>query len=233
MLRAISFSALAFVALFALGLGLIRLHPTTSQAAYTFVRGGCEAEVARGISCWQGLRPGRTTQAEAEALLAAHPWVSDVKVDLNGAATAYVTWRWNDAAPDFLRNAPTEWGPPNLWVQRGRVIYLAIPTNLSFADIRQALGAPESGLFQVLRSGLPAASPMDRAQTLNTRHAAAYDRGQMVVETHFYCPADLRTFYDARINLSLFDSELMLFVPFDQYRLAHWLYDTPCPRPAR
>ena len=234
MFRRVALAALAFSLAFGLTLGLIRLQPASAVAAHTFVRGGCEEDVARGISCWQGLHPGRTTQAEAEALLAAHPWVSDVKVDLNGAATAYVTWRWSAAAPDFLRNAPAEWGPPNLWLQRGRVVYLSIPTDLPFADMVQTLGEPESGLFQVLRSALPAAlSPLDRARTLNTRHAAAYDRGQMVVETRFYCPADLKTFYDARITLNLFDSELMLFVPFDPYRLAHWLYDAPCPRPAR
>lgn len=233
MLRAAGFAALVCVTLFVLCLLLFRMQPASAEAAYTFIRGGCESETARGISCWQGIHPGRATQAEADALLAAHPWVTQAEAKTSGAAT-YLTWGWSAAAPDFLRNAPAEEGPPNLWIQRGRVVYVQIPTDLPFAAVAQALGEPESGLFQTLRSAMPAApSPLGRARTLNTRHAAAYDRGQMIIESRFYCPADLKTFYDARVTLSLFDSELMLFIPFDPYRLAHWLYEAPCPGRSR
>lgn len=221
---------LMLLALFALAVGVIRAQADDSAQIRAFMRDGCEDE---SEPCWSGILPGTTTAEGALTLLMRHPWVQNPTFEETRWA-GYMTWRWAPAAPAWLREADQLGIQPGLWVTNDVVSYLTVPTYLPYGAYEQALGAPRHGILQVvsrdlaIQTAVLAVSGTMRDIT-NAYFLAAYNQSQLVIETHFNCPAPARAFWSAPVTISLFSDNLMQGVPFDDYDFAGWLYDDPCP----
>jgi hypothetical protein len=230
--RAIPVIILLLTSIFSAAVGAIRAQADDSEHIRTFMTAGCAGQTE---PCWGGIVPGSTTASRALSLLQAHPWVAEAVFEETRWA-GYISWAWAPDAPGWLRDADRLDIQPGLWVTNGVVSYLTVPTYLAYGAYEHALGAPEHGIMQVVSRDLAmqtaalAVSGTVREIT-NAYFLAAYDDSQLVIETHFNCPAPARAFWSAPVTVSLFSDSLMQGVPFDDYDFGAWLYDDPCPVP--
>ena len=99
--------------------------------------------------CFLGIRPGVTTSKEAMRLLKANAWVADA-VTTDPESLYQIWWTWNENAPDFLKNVPTN---PNFPVNGEILSTNEVVTRIIFTP-RLTLGDI------VLAKGLPSASQL-------------------------------------------------------------------------
>jgi hypothetical protein len=142
----ISLLAAAFAFVVALAAAPSGVNP----ARTFFAASGCP------MPCWNGIRPGITLRADAEAILAAHPWLSltpDVRVPGVAYSGTYDLWTWTDAFP-----FPMPINRPDIAFTDGVIGYLdrqvagvqarvggiEMTTGLRLADVWRLLGAPQS-----------------------------------------------------------------------------------------
>jgi hypothetical protein len=177
---------------------------------------GCEAP------CWQGIRPGVTTLDEAVALLEANPWVERVIVDTDSPFT-FIYLDWNDQAPIFARNVSPRL-PLYMWVRRGFVQLIVVPTLIPYGDVWSLLGAPATGTFAV--SGYR--TSMTLGARPNTRHTAIYYDGRVVVDTRVYCPVNPTLFWEAPVTISYSSDLTEPLIADKRYDLVDWLFSPPC-----
>lgn len=135
-------ATLAFVFLATLG----------AMCAQPYDDGGLWAQLAPpdcAQPCFLGIRPGVTTQAEALALLNAHPWISLIHLPDDQT----ITWTWNGEQPPFLHaarhstseNARLE--DARLLIQGGIVHAIGIQTAARLGDVKIMFGTPDLTYF--------------------------------------------------------------------------------------
>jgi hypothetical protein len=198
------------------GVALIRAQHVDDSSLLHFLRQGCERV---DDVCWYGIRPGFTHVDDAVMLLEAHPWIDDVTVERQ-PSMEYIYWHWNQQRPPFL-DSPEDQLPPFIWARSQVIDHIAIPTALSYGDMLRTLGAPELGMFRVLR-----ARPNSRFPTLDrVWHMAGYEEGQYLVYTTTPCPITPRSIWRSTVTLSLYSA---VRVPLEAYDFDHWLYRVTC-----
>jgi|GEM_PF-3166229 hypothetical protein len=211
-------------------LGVIRARQYDDADLRAFLYDGCADAIPTHAPCWQGIRPGVMRFDEAVALLEAHLWIGDLTIN-ESLSASYVSWTWSGAQPAFLNNEVGH-EPPSLWATNSHVSFITLPTTMTYGELERLIGAPDDGVFQVFRTQdrpLTQTGGQVTGEESNTRHFAAYDDTQMVIETRLTCPAPALLFWDAPVTFTIFSSGLMRDVPFGTYDLSAWLYDSPCP----
>lgn len=176
----------------------------------------------RAAPCWQGIRPGVTTLDGAVALLQTNRWVERVVVDTDSPFT-FIYLDWNERAPDFIRNASDRL-PMYMWVRRGIIQLIVIPTLIPYGEVWSLLGEPSSGVFAV--SGYR--DTLTLGSRPNTRHSAVYYGGHVIVDTRVFCPVNPALFWNAPAMIT-YNSDLTEPLIADKpYDLADWLFSAPC-----
>jgi hypothetical protein len=171
------------------------------------------------MPCFLGIQPGVTSVDEAVILLSDHPWIERVFVERR-PLVHYLYWTWNGSQPDFVDD-PRSRMPPHLWAQNRIVQYIALPTDIPYADLFTLWGTPDGGRFDASRfrdsSGFRS----------NANHAAAYFNGQVLIDTDVHCPIEERRFWESTVMLTYYATPNTRGV-LETYRLADWLYGSEC-----
>lgn len=192
---------LALLFVFVAVLFIITAQPSENPARAFFDAEGCP------MPCWHGIRPGITARAEAEAMLAAHPWV-DLSSDVNREdvpySGTYDLWLWTEAFP-----FPTPINRPDIAFTDGVIGYLdrrregeiarvggmEMTTGLRLGDIWLMLGAPRS-IASEGYLGLPG----------NRLHEIRfYTFGDLNIQATAYqsCPISLRSLLESPVTVQL------------------------------
>ncbi|RMF79983.1 MAG: hypothetical protein D6737_09665 [Chloroflexi bacterium] len=200
--------SLILTLLFAISVGLIRAqrYDDTPLRSLLFHQ-RCPA------ICWQGIRPGVTTRAQALQILEDSGWVEAIRISENviGADVDSITWSWNGRQPNYIDML----GDGRLVSDNGIVQSLALRTRLPFADVRLLLNAPDDGATV---SGL-VVPPVE--------HRVDYHEMGIRIRIQLQCPFTPLDFWSAPITIELappFVSE------FPHYRLPGWLGESICTR---
>lgn len=122
----------------AAALGALRLPPLDARALQPFLPpAGCPAP------CWLGIRPGETPLAEAQALLAASPWVKQIIhiQPIDDINTLFLMWDWSGRQPPGLHGEARG----ELRVVRRRSAGLRLRTNERLGDLWLLLGGTRLG----------------------------------------------------------------------------------------
>jgi hypothetical protein len=117
--------------LFSAAIVMIRAQPLAEGPLADFLNPppGCPAP------CFLGVRPNKTTIAQALAILRANPLVDDVRIEHHYAGQSIV-WRWREGDDIYRRYA--------FRVQRNLVTRVVLPSNITLGELRLVLGEPES-----------------------------------------------------------------------------------------
>jgi hypothetical protein len=136
--------------IFVAALVIITAQPSDNPVRAFFDAGDCP------MPCWHGIRPGVTPRAEAEAILATHPWIELAEIaelpDVPYSGT-YDLWLWTEAFP-----FPIPINRPDIAFTDGVIGYLdrrqageiarvggmEMTTGLRLGDVWRLLGAPRS-----------------------------------------------------------------------------------------
>lgn len=89
--------------------------------------------------CWQGLRPGVTSDTNLLDQLAAHPWVAQVDAREYDGFSGFVTWLWSGEQPAWV-GIP---GADYIFLEQNTVSQINLWTSLRYGDIWQVLGRPD------------------------------------------------------------------------------------------
>ena len=123
---------------------LMHVPPVDDSELQRFFAASCTA-----LPCWQGIRPGETTVAQALTILRAHPWVQTVSEvytsPYEGSTnTILLYWTWSSRYPFAASNSTPQQGIIITDQRIVRQIYLT--TNLRLGDLWLALGDPQGGM---------------------------------------------------------------------------------------
>lgn len=189
------------VLLFVVALVVITARPSDNPARAFFAAGDCP------MPCWHGILPGITPREEAEAILAAHPWIAlSETTDLPNVpySGTYDLWSWTAAFP-----FPTPINRPDIAFTDGVIGYLdrrregeiarvggmEMTTGLRLADVWRLLGAPRS-IASEGYIGLPG----------NRLHEIRFFTfGEFNIQATAYqsCPISLRSLLNSPVTLRL------------------------------
>ncbi|MFQ3566141.1 MAG: hypothetical protein SNJ59_04005 [Aggregatilineales bacterium] len=170
--------------------------------------GGCQPETeltAESVPCWQGIRVGVTTRAEALALLHQHPWVGEV---FEGAQ--HISWRWSGSQPALFDGS--QYGL--LGFGGGVVQQVRLQTRVAFGDIWTLFSSP-------------AAMLLVRPARNTAYQIVSYERPQGAVQviSSLSCPVKLARFWASTTTLSLgevWTTEALNGRPSDLYTQTNW-----------
>jgi hypothetical protein len=132
--------ALLLTGVFVMVFGVIRMQPNNNAdiLALLMPPQGCPAP------CFLGVRPGRTTSAEAVAVLEQHEWIAAVEPSAD-----FLDLRWSGTQPGFLDSDARNY----LHVAWYAIGEIRLATTLSLGDLWVALGQPEAGFAVPTASG--------------------------------------------------------------------------------
>lgn len=151
------------------------------------------------MPCWQGIRPGVTTAAEAMLLLRNHPWIEDpTYLQGMGLATASVVWAWNDETPPEIDTARQG----VLWIQSTLVKRIDIATTLPYGQFWLYDRPSRGALF-----GEP-------VQPRRVFHLMDFLGTGLQLRVGFICPLSPRQFWNAPVMLLYTDEPIMNFSPY-------------------
>lgn len=151
------------------------------------------------MPCWQGIRPGETTAADAILALRSHPWVEGpTYLQGMGLATASVVWAWSDETPPEIDRERQG----VLWIQSGTVKRIDIATTLPYGRL---------WLFDRPRRGALFGAPV---QPRRVYHLAAYLGTGLQLRVAFICPVPPVEFWNAPAILLYTDAPIMEFSPY-------------------
>ena len=125
------FALLPF-AVFTISVLLIHAQPYEDHQLRQLLLEGCPAP------CFMGIRPGVTSQEEAEKVLNESKWVEKITF----VSSTYISWTWSGQQPDWINQA----FDGSLSLYNDRVIDVQFGTLLRFGNILLGMGA--NGLLQ-------------------------------------------------------------------------------------
>jgi hypothetical protein len=173
--------------LFVAGIVVMRLLPEhTSDAArfqqLFFETPDCE------IPCLLGIRPGMALLPAVEKLRA-HPWVHGIAYPDLFTAEPLVAWNWSGKQPNFIdASVPGFMHSIATMGDSGHVVTsIVVETNLRFYDVKQALGATDSGSALYWSQ--------DDKITYDVSYYDTESRLRTTVRADLACPAMLMHFY--------------------------------------
>jgi hypothetical protein len=208
MLKAVLPLTLLFTSL----IGLIGARPYQDEGFEDFLTPSPDCPAP----CWQGIRPGTTTAAEALDILETHPWIDHVIMTERYGAThdGFIGWAWNSAPP-----APIDSRARGaMWVENEIVRSVRIPTTISFGTLWLRLHRPLKGSFSLALDA--------QAEDHVVIHYAAYPDFYMVAWNEVSCPLSLADFWRAPMVIQ-FTNTLNAELSTD-YRLPRWVFGSPC-----
>jgi hypothetical protein len=140
--------------LFSLTLFLLRLQPPDDAVrAFLDDLGACLAgsPFANEAGCTLGLRVGVTDLNAVDGFARRHPWVETARFSRGMEVdSGYLLWSWTGAQPPYL----VESG--GLWVERGLVHSVTLPTTLRLGDVWMLLPTPDATDWFVTMANAPA-----------------------------------------------------------------------------
>lgn len=194
-------------ALFALccaAIGVVHAAPYDDRRSWDVVASGDLCAADEAARCWQGIRVGETTRAEALSILGEHPWV------LRTFETSItVSWRWNGQQPDAIdgRNDGV------LRIDRDVVTLIRVHTQLQFGDIWLAFGAPDDAIL---------VRPASRSATYQV---VEYDSEAMHIVSTIGCPVSPQQFWVQPVTMGIGDvwfTEAIHGARFDVFNGDSW-----------
>jgi hypothetical protein len=162
------------------------------------------------MPCFLGIHPGETTVDEAVAILQAHEWVSEVRINNAG-----VLWKWNAHQPDFLQLS--EPGFHAFLETDGRIVTsIQVGTSLQLGNIWLAFGEPQQGSFGTMIRG-------DTAKPDNyfVFQTTAYDNLELWILVDTRCPINPSKIWHSRVSLEW--NSTALSPAFQRYNFAEVL----------
>jgi hypothetical protein len=180
---------------------VITAQPSENPARAFFDADDCP------MPCWHGIRPGITPRAEAEAMLAAHPWIElSQTADLPDVpySGTYDLWLWAAAFP-----FPIPINRPDIRFTDGVIGYLdrrregeiarvggiEMTTGLRLGDVWRLLGAPRS-----IASEGYVGSPGNR---LHEIRFFTFDDLNIQATAYQSCPISLHSLLNSPVTLQL------------------------------
>lgn len=171
-------------------------RPANDQSIRTFLAApdGCAAP------CFMGVRLGVTLGADAQTIMAAHPWVEAGSIYVAEDTTRHfmwMSWRWSAASPSFLTGTGYMTYSPQ--EGDGRIRDIQIRTTLPFGAVWLALGMPDAG-------------------SVGLEHVARYSDRWLFAETRLGCghfwerPTE---FYMVAPNSLVTTSDLLHVQPYE------------------
>ncbi len=133
MLRTLLIPGLLLAAVLTASILLLRLRPYDAR----------DVQVALAVMddctrpCFLGIRPGITTDEQAQVLLVAHPWVTELVVYRDtGGQVRNMVWDWNAQAPPLMGLSGV------LDVFANRVVRITLRTFIPTGDMWLVYGPP-------------------------------------------------------------------------------------------
>jgi hypothetical protein len=185
---------------FALALGVARAGAGADaglRAAFV-PRSDCAAP------CWEGIRPGSTSAADAERLLRQHRWIDDLS-----AGPSIISWHWSEQAPGYIDSARQG----VLYVEHARVWTVRVPLRVPFGDIWALFGPPSQSLL---------VRPVSRSTAYQI---VSYEDIGISVVSSLSCPAGPGVFWASLTTLhlgALTHSDLMNSSPYAVFEQPGW-----------
>ncbi|MDL1900345.1 hypothetical protein FBR02_06210 [Anaerolineae bacterium CFX9] len=194
----------ALFAISCLAIGVVHAAPYNERLPYALIDAGDRCAGESPARCWQGIRLGETTRAEALAILEAHPWV------LRTFETSItVSWRWNGTQPEAI----DERHDGVLRIERDRVTLIRVHTRLQFGDIWLAFGAPDDAIL---------VRPASRSATYQV---VEYDQEALHIVSTIGCPVSPQQFWRQTVTMGIGDvwfTEAIHGARFDVFNNSSW-----------
>ncbi|MEO8397165.1 MAG: hypothetical protein ABI700_29490 [Chloroflexota bacterium] len=161
--------------IFALMIAGILVQPRDTRPIHTFF----EPPPDCAAPCFLGIRPGVTTDTEADAILSAQPWVGKLIVSRDN-----LYWAWNGQQPAFITQQAHNFKDGQISFARGLVASISVSTEMTWDEFRVVFGIPDAEIFVagLSRSGY---FPF-------LFHSALYRVSGLEVDTNTYCPLKSR-----------------------------------------
>ena len=173
--------------------GMILAWPYDTNDLHTILPNPADCDVP----CWQNIRPGRTTLAEAQQILADHAWIGEITID-----EQQLQWTWSGQQPALIDDQQ----PGQLTIRDDVVSAILVQMKIGMGDLAVLFGSP---------------------QWQSTHHARgnavvrlSYPREHLTILVTMRCPTHRATFWmtQPQIRLQLNPSIGIRFTP---YMLAH------------
>jgi hypothetical protein len=203
---------LPFTLLFTSVIGLIHARPYHDDSLQTFLTPTPDCPAP----CWQGIRPGTTTVAEALDILESHRWIDHVIMTERYGATrdGFISWAWGGEPP-----APIDRRASGaMWVEDDIVRSVRIPTTIPFGALWLLFDRPQRGAFSLALD----AQAIDHVVI----HYAAYFDFKIVAWNEVSCPLRIADFWRTPMVIQ-FTNTLNSELSTD-YRLPRWAFGSPC-----
>lgn len=168
---------------------------------------------ACALPCFMGIYPGKTTRAEALAILKDHLWVftsTESRVH-NPGWSGIIVWTWNGFQPPWISTLSNG----VLRFHNDIIGQIEIDTLLPFNDIWMMFAQPDTGTVRPKFS--VASSPQ-------ISHYAVYDKWGFWVRSDTRCPLNPVLFWSARTHIIIGAKP---DVQTEPYYLPGWFAKTP------
>lgn len=172
--------------------------------------------------CFIGVRPGQTSLADAAAILRAHPWVKDVRIEGDVNRT-FLRWSWT-GEPSAALNTESVGLRPFMSASRDVIQLIYLPTHIPYGDVWNWLGAPERA--GIALTGRQSSYSPDGSWRF-VDHAATYFDGRIEAATLTACPFDVESFWRSPV-IFLYSAPRTPRPDLRDHAQPVWLTHQPC-----